>query len=88
MKNLATENYTIVLRNDEKTGWFEHNTLGEDSGGGLWFEGKNLRDYDGVYELPIEVQQALASDGYTHKDFNGSNQWDYEVKKISNQLLF
>lgn len=33
-------------------------------GGGLWFEGKELIDYDGHYCLPAKVEQALRVAGY------------------------
>lgn len=49
-------------------GYFEHETLGDESGGGLWFEtqdGKSaLIDYDGVHELPKAVAEALRELGY------------------------
>ena len=49
-------------------GWFEHETLGDESGGGLWFcsdAGKLiLTDYDGVYELPKDVAGALRELGH------------------------
>jgi hypothetical protein len=31
---------------------------------GLWFEGKELADYDGVFFLPREVDQMLTDAGY------------------------
>ncbi len=34
-------------------------------GGGLWFEDKEMVDYDGAYELPIKVEQALREAGYS-----------------------
>jgi len=48
-------------------GYFEHNHLGDECGGGLWFEVtdnvKTLVDYDGVFALPREVTAALESAG-------------------------
>lgn len=46
-------------------------------GGGLWFEhdldGKLiLCDYDGVFELPKSVEDALRADGYTIEDCDAS----------------
>lgn len=32
---------------------------------GLWFEGKTLTDYDGVFELPIEAIKLIRKAGYT-----------------------
>ena len=49
---------------DGTTGWFEHYIYGEELGGGLWFEGKELVDYDGVYSLPDEVIKAIEMLGY------------------------
>ena len=51
-------------------GYFEHNVLGEDGGtGGLWFEGRRLVDYDGVFELPSTVKSILADLGYILDEF-------------------
>lgn len=43
-------------------GFYDHETQGE--GGGLWFEGKELRDYDGRACLPRDVVVALRSLSY------------------------
>jgi len=43
-------------------GFFEHIELGE--GGGLWFKGGALVDYDGVFELPSGVEAAIQELGY------------------------
>lgn len=32
--------------------------------GGLWFEEKEVVDYDGIYELPKEVKLAIRDMGY------------------------
>jgi hypothetical protein len=59
---LDTKNYTIRINPEGSHGFFEHNKLGEDLGGGLWFnESMYLRDYDGVFSLPSEVRDALIS---------------------------
>jgi len=47
----------------EHTGYFEHDDLGE--GGGLWFTDWELVDYDGVYELPEEVEEAIKHLGFS-----------------------
>ncbi len=54
--------YEVVIWHEQEEGkpahwrgYFEHLIYGEDAGGGLWFEGKELVDYDGVYELPADV---------------------------------
>jgi len=79
MKTYHTQNFTIWIfpkdpRGGPKRGSFEHNELGEDWGGGLWFEGTNLTDYDGVSDLPKEVAKWLKGKGYTHYDYNGECQ--------------
>lgn len=43
-------------------GWFEHGKTG--SGGGLWFDGSELVDYDGVYALPRVVGDWLREKGF------------------------
>ena len=66
---------TYISKDDSgHRGYFEHDDLGE--GGGLWFsgfEGKELYDYDGVYDLPKEVDEAIKLLGFT----NGG--WDEEI---------
>ena len=54
-----TENYEVRLNNDGLHGSFEHVRLGEESGGGLWFNDGMLTDYDGVFSLPGEVADEL-----------------------------
>lgn len=61
---LTTKHYTIEVDTKAEYGYFEHNELGDESGGGLWFKGKELIDYDGVFELPREVCQILMSSGF------------------------
>jgi hypothetical protein len=64
---ITTKNYEISLDGyGAGHGYFEHNTLGDERAGGLWYDDKkNLTDYDGVYELPKEVREALIADGFT-----------------------
>jgi hypothetical protein len=65
---IGTENYEIWLNIDTtgQRGYFEHTTLGDERAGGLWYDDKkNLTDYDGVYELPKEVREALIANGFT-----------------------
>ena len=52
MKSITT-NFTVEIF-DEKPlrGYFEHNELFDLCAGELLFEGKDLIDYDGVFELP------------------------------------
>lgn len=59
--------YTVMVDEVAKYGYFEHNKLGEDQAGGLWFElddGKlSLTDYDGVFSLPVQVSFKLREMG-------------------------
>lgn len=66
---LETKNYTIEVAESDNYGYFEHHELGEERGGGLWFErnieGKlELMDYDGVPYLSKQVIAALREHGY------------------------
>jgi len=54
-----TPNFTIYMHSDGDYGFFEHDEYGDGCGGGLWFEDKELVDYDGVAMLPQEVWFAL-----------------------------
>ncbi len=61
-------NVTVGI-NSEDYGWFElydTETGGESwyAEGGLWFRDKKLYDYDGVYSLPIPVEEKLNEWGY------------------------
>lgn len=49
---------------NETRGYFEHKKWGDEYGGGLWFEDKQLVDYDGVADLPDEVWDKLEESGY------------------------
>lgn len=59
-----TKDFHIEVIPEKSLGWFEHHTEGEEFGGGLWFDGKALTDYDGVFELPRQVVTALQGAGY------------------------
>ena len=66
---LGTQNYDIRIDPKSKYGYFEHNELGDESGGGLWFDKEfNLIDYDGVYFLPSEVKNILIQFGMIKKE--------------------
>lgn len=46
-------------------GYFEHDTLGDECGGGLWFdENKILLDADGTSSVPISVAIGLRKHGF------------------------
>ena len=54
---------------DKDYGWFEFydkKTGGEEwhAEGGLWFEGKGLVDYDGVFALPKAIIVVLEENGF------------------------
>jgi hypothetical protein len=66
--NIDTENFEIRVSESTQYGYFEHNTLGDECGGGLWFIGDELVDYDGVFQLPKEVVEALRNHGFLLDD--------------------
>jgi hypothetical protein len=62
-------NVTIGIDDADGTGWFElydEETGGDEwyGEGGLWFDGKELIDYDGVFSLPVCVINKLKELGY------------------------
>lgn len=61
---IHTPKYTVGVFDCNTRGWFEHNELGDECGGGLWFNNLELYDYDGVYMLPSEVLESLEANGY------------------------
>lgn len=62
---VTTDNFTVEIFDETPLrGCFEHNELGDNCAGELLFEGKILVDYDGVFELPNEVIQALRDMGF------------------------
>ena len=70
MDILSTDEFEIKVwkskgSNFVDRGSFEHNLLGEDNGGGLWFDPEGrLVDYDGVYQLPAKVIDVLLSEDF------------------------
>ena len=66
---IGTQNYTIEIDPKSAYGFFEHNELGDESAGGLWFDNNlQLVDYDGVYFLPSEVKYVLIQFGMIDKE--------------------
>jgi hypothetical protein len=76
-KKIQVGKFEIQVDEAEKYGYFEHDELGDEAGGGLWFslgethEGEptedprlQLSDYDGMYYLPQEVAAGLRRLGY------------------------
>ncbi len=67
-KTIQKGHYDIGIDPNSNYGYFEHDQLGDESGGGLWFEkitlpkhGETLIliDYDGVEVLPKDVCRGL-----------------------------
>lgn len=44
--------------------YFEHNRVGDDCAGHMWFENRTLIDYDGVFELPKQIITYMSHIGY------------------------
>ena len=64
MKSI-TSNFTVEIFDETPLrGYFEHNELGDNCAGELLFDGTDLIDYDGVFELPKEVIQMLRDMGF------------------------
>lgn len=61
---LTTKNFDITIWGWDNRGYFEHHKFGDNCAGELWFEGTELTDYDGVFELPKEVIKALEGQGF------------------------
>ena len=67
-------NFDIQIDTAACYGYFEHDELGDECGGGLWFEIHSapdlvgrvlyLIDYDGVAVLPGSVSKALRDNGF------------------------
>ena len=63
-----TMSYTIVWDKSTERGWFEMYDLesgGDDyyAEGGLWFDGRELIDYDGVFQLDENIEKWLKRNG-------------------------
>ena len=66
--------YTIGWNQNEQRGWFEmydEESQGEEyyAEGGLWFDGNNLTDYDGVFSLDENIVKCLKEWGANTDDF-------------------
>ncbi len=64
-KRIQSGKFDIRVDSAAQYGYFEHDDLGEERGGGLWFEANDLIDYDGVAVLPKAVREGLRSLGFT-----------------------
>lgn len=56
--------FEVMVDTASQYGYFEHDDLGDECGGGLWFRDNNLIDYDGVFELPSKVSAGLREHGF------------------------
>lgn len=57
--------WTVFVDEDGGPVGFEHTQFGDEGGsGGLWFDGTNLVDYDGVYNLPNGVIEICEHIGF------------------------
>ena len=68
-KSIPCPGFSLEVDVAKLYGWFEDEEVGDENGGGLWFElmpdGRlELTDYDGVVELPRKVKAALIADGF------------------------
>lgn len=63
-KKTETKNFTVEISTTDQYGYFEHNDYGDEYGGGLWFEGNELVDFDGCGVLPLEVADAIIELGF------------------------
>jgi hypothetical protein len=61
-QDLSTKRYTLQIDTAAQYGYFQDNNTGTE--GGLWFQDDTLIDYDGVFELPAQVQTDLIHAGY------------------------
>lgn len=61
----STKYFEVGIHEDNKTGWFQHHTYGDEFSGKLWFENGKLFDYDGISDfLPEEVIEAIVNFGF------------------------
>lgn len=68
--NLSTNKFEIHIDTKGRYGWFEDKKVGDENGGGLWFDGNmKLQDYDGVYFLPKDVGNQLMNNNFITQEF-------------------
>jgi len=60
---VETKSYTIDFFS-EGMAYFEHKRYGDEEAGRLWLEDKRVTDYDGVYDLDVEIYEKLKELGY------------------------
>jgi hypothetical protein len=81
--NLSTDRYTIEIDTAAQYGYFQNNYTGTE--GGLWFNGSEIIDVDGVPELPASVERALNAAGYSfaEDDPDVNSLWRAESPNLS-----
>jgi hypothetical protein len=63
-QNAVKTTFTVCIKADGN-GWFTIDGGSEwYAEGGLWFEGKNLVEYDGVFNLAAEIIELLENNGF------------------------
>ena len=68
--NLSTNKFEIWIDTNGKYGWFEDKVVGDENGGGLWFDtDMKLTDYDGVYFLSDDVRNQLMRNNFITQEF-------------------
>lgn len=70
---LTTHHYEVAVDTRAKYGYFEHLRYGDERAGNLWFAVNPagymyLIDYDGMFDLPAEVVNALRGAGIQVND--------------------
>lgn len=103
--NLSTQSgkFDIQIDGEAQYGYFEHETLGDECGGGLWFKDNILYDADGTFEVPKDVVKGIRALGFfvprvfepdsikviTHPcDVPGFEIFEYEDKEWSTQFFW
>tara|TARA_R100000544_G_scaffold21201_1_gene10399 strand:- start:299 stop:538 length:240 start_codon:yes stop_codon:yes gene_type:complete len=67
--NDNNHDYEVHMDTAEGYGWFElcganEHTEDEHAEGGIWCEGMEITDYDGVYEMPKPIIDWLEEQGF------------------------
>jgi len=67
LNKVELKQYTIYTTDSDYRLYFEHNELGDESSGCMWFDVNSpytLIDYDGVFDLPKEIVKHMKKIGY------------------------
>ncbi len=63
-KRVQSGKFDVRIDSAAGYGYFEHEELGDECGGGLWFQAGALTDYDGVAVLPAKVIAGIRGLGF------------------------